>query len=342
MTPRSSGASDKIYPVTGIATIVAALAAEGIPPPDALAGTGLSPPELGSPATRVSLDQVIRCYRNAGKLSSDPCFACHAGLRFHVSTFGMYGFAILSSTDFRQAAHFAQQYRELATPDAEIVFREADESGFWIVNPVSLPAVDATIYRFIVELHFGLGISLHRDVMGSAFNPRELRVTWGSADGLQSGTNPFNCPVLFDQTENAMVFDRSWLDGPATLGNAVTYLQLVELCNQFIKELRSGSGLAGSVREALLHNLAMPMSLGAVSRRLKMPTRTLKRKLQEEGTSYRKIVDELRAQIAIRYLRETRLTVEEIAAALGYSEAASFRHAFRRWTSKSPGKFRLA
>lgn len=104
MTSRSLGATDKIYPVTGIATIVASLAAEGISPSDALAGIHLSPPELGSPATRVSLSQVIQCYRNAGDLSSDPHFAYHAGLHFHVSTFGMYGFAILSSTDFRQAA----------------------------------------------------------------------------------------------------------------------------------------------------------------------------------------------------------------------------------------------
>jgi AraC-like DNA-binding protein len=262
-------------------------------------------------------------------------------LHFHVSTFGMYGFAILSSPDFRQAARFAQQYYQLAAADADIAFKEEGDLGRWIINPVSLPSVDATVYRFIVELNFGLSVSLHRDVMGSAFIPRELRVTYGSPNGRRSNTDSFGCPALFGRAENAMVFDKNWLDGPATLGNAVTYLQLVELCDQLIREMQLRSGLAGSVREALLHNLAMPLSLDAVSRRLKLPTRTLKRKLQEEGTSYRKIVDELRTQMAIRYLRETKLTVEEIAASLGYSDAASFRYAFRRWAKQPPGKFRL-
>jgi len=333
--------TDKIHLVTRISTIVDSLVAEGISLSDALAGVHLSPQQLRSPATHVSLNQVIQCYRNAGDLSTDPYFAYHAGLRFHVSTFGMYGFAILSSPDFRQAARFAQQYNELAAADADIAFKEEGDLGRWVVNPVSLPSVNATVYRFIVELNFGLSISLHRDVMGSSFGPRELWVTYGSPNDRPPSANPFGCPALFGRSENAMVFDKNWLDGPATLGNAVTYLQLVELCDQLIKGLQLRSGLAGSVRETLLHNLAMPLSLAAVSRRLKMPIRTLKRKLQEEGTSYRKIFDELRTQIAIKYLRETKLTIEEIGASLGYSDAASFRYAFRRWTKQPPGKFRL-
>ena len=71
-----------------------------------------------------------------------------------------------------------------------------------------------------------------------------------------------------------------------------------------------------------------------------MPVRTLKRRLHEQGTSYRKIVNELRAQIAIRYLRETDLTIEDIASCLGYSEATNFRQAFRRWTKATPQQFR--
>src|SRR5208282_1309451 len=98
-----AGPDERIYPVAKIATIVDALAAEGVSPADALKGVHLSQSAISSPATRVSLNQVIECYCNAVRLSRDPRFACHAGLRFHVSTYGMYGFAILSSTDFRQA-----------------------------------------------------------------------------------------------------------------------------------------------------------------------------------------------------------------------------------------------
>jgi hypothetical protein len=99
---------DKVYPVIKLATVVDALAAEGIPAQDALAGARLSREAMSSPATRISLNQVIECYRNAAKLSREPHFSYHAGLRFHLSAYGMYGFAILSSMSYRQTMQFAE------------------------------------------------------------------------------------------------------------------------------------------------------------------------------------------------------------------------------------------
>jgi hypothetical protein len=123
--------NDKVYPVIKLATVIDALAGEGIPAQDALAGVGLSREAMFSPATRISLNQVIECYRNAAKLSGDPHFSYHTGLRFHLSAYGMYGFAILSSINYRQTMQFAEKYHQLATPLAEIRFKEraAAESG---------------------------------------------------------------------------------------------------------------------------------------------------------------------------------------------------------------------
>jgi AraC-like DNA-binding protein len=334
--------TDKVYPVSGIATIVDAIEAEGVASLEALDGVHLSPPQLRSPETRISLSQVIQCYRNASQLSADPFFAYHAGLRFHVSTYGMYGFAILSSTDFRQAAHFAEQYHQLVSGDVVITFKEKDGYGIWTIEPAPLPLVDARLYSFIVELHFGIIVSLSRDIMGASFMPRELRVTYNSINSTidRQPPNIFGCPVLFGRTENALVLDKQWLDGPAKLGNELTYLEVTKLCDQLMEEMHLRIGLAGSVREVLLINLAQQISFDAVAKRLKISTRTLKRKLRQEGTSYRKIVDGLRTQLAIKYLRDTELTIEEIASCLGFGDTASFRHAFRRWTKKTPGEFK--
>jgi AraC-like DNA-binding protein len=79
-----------------------------------------------------------------------------------------------------------------------------------------------------------------------------------------------------------------------------------------------------------------------VASKLKTSTRTLRRKLELEGTSFRDLVDELRAQVAIRYVHDTDFTIEDVAFRLGFSDAAAFRHAFRRWTNSSPQEFRRA
>ena len=87
-----TGPEDKVYQVVKLAVVIDALAAEGISVEDALAGVRISRNATSSPATRVSLNQIIECYRNANKLCHNPHFAYSVGLRFHVTDYGMYGF----------------------------------------------------------------------------------------------------------------------------------------------------------------------------------------------------------------------------------------------------------
>lgn len=332
--------NDKIYPVAKIAMAVNSLMAEGVSPAQALKGVDLSGDQLHSPDTRVSLIQVIQCYRNASHLSADRYFAYHTGLRFHVSGYGMYGFAILSSTSFRQAVQFGQRYHQLETPVASLAYSEDVDHAQWKIIPVPLPEIDQALYEFIVELYVGTAVSLHRDIMGVSFAPRQLRLAYHSPKNRRGADSVFGCQVLFAQVENAFVFDRKWMDGSPQLGNELTYQELIRLCDQQLKKMQLRIGLAGDVREALLRNLARPLPLDAVSKQLGVPVRTLKRRLQLQGTSYRKIVDELRTEIAIDYLRETDLSIEDIAHSIGFTEVSNFRHAFRRWTKKTPNEFR--
>ncbi len=335
-----AGPDEKIYPVAKLATIVDSLGAEGISPTDALSGVHISKSALSSPATRVSLNQVIECYRNAARLTRNPRFAYQAGLRFHVSTYGMYGFAILCSMNFRQTMHFAVKYHQLATPLAEISFKEEGNRGVWTFVPIPHPRVDAPLYKFLVELSLGIYLSLHRDVMGPSFVAREIHVTYSPPDDAQTYPEAFGCEVLFSQSENKLVFDAGWLDGTPQLGNEITYSAVLKLCDELLEEMQLGIGLAGKVRELLLINLMRPTSFDAIARYLNMTTRTLRRKLHEENTSFRQLADELRMQVAIKYLRDTDLTIEDIAYALGFSDAANFRHAFRRWTKAGPIEYR--
>ncbi len=334
------GPDDKIYPVVKIATILKALAAEGVSAEDALAGVALSASAISSPATRVSLNQVIECFRNAVRLSHDPYFAFHAGLRFHVSTYGMYGFAILSSTNFRQTIHFAVQYHQLATPLTEISFNDENGNGIWTFTPLPHPHIDARLFKFIVELSFGAILSLHRDVMGSSFAPRELHCTYLPPADAANYPKIFGCPVLFGQSANRFIFDSTWLNETPKFGNEITYAEIVALCDGLMEEFKLRIGFVGKVRQILLAKLLRPTRFGDVAKQLNMSMRTLRRKLHEENTSFRKLVDELRRDMAIKYLRDTNLTVEEIGHALGFSEAANFRHAFRRWTKAAPHQFR--
>ena len=334
------GPEDKIYPVVKLAVVVDALAAEGISTGDALTGGRISKDAMSSAATRISLNEVIDCYRNAHRLSPDPHFAYHAGLRFHVTDYGMYGFAILSNTNYRRTMQFAMKYHQLATPLAEIDFKEADGCGTWTITPMAHPRIDASLYRFLVEMQLGITLSLHRDIMGPLFAAREFHVTYGPPDHASEYPTIFGCPVLFSQSENQLLFDATWLDGTPKLGNEITYSTVLELCDRLVEDFQLRIGLVGKVRQVLMANLMRPKSFSDVARDLNMSARTLRRRLQEENTSFRNLVDELRKELAIKYLRDTDLTIEHIAESLGFSDEANFRQAFRRWTNAAPNQFR--
>jgi AraC-like DNA-binding protein len=139
-----------------------------------------------------------------------------------------------------------------------------------------------------------------------------------------------------------LVFDARWLDGRPNLGNAVTYAELCQLCDQLTNDLQLSAGIAGRVRSMILTDLVRHASFDSIAERLKMSPRSLRRRLQDEGTSFRELFDEVRAQVAIKYVRDTSLSIEDVTYALGFNDASALRHAFRRWTGAAPYEFRRA
>ena len=335
------GPDDKIYPVAKIAVIVEALASEGVPMDDALAGVGITKHEATLSATRVSRNQILECCRNAISLSlDDPHLAHRAGQLIHVATYGLYGFAMLSSMDFRQTMRFVTQYGQLVGPLTETTFHEAGQYGVWTITPLSHPNIEARLDRFLVELQISTYISLLRDCMGPGFNPHELHFTFAPPTDASAYSETFGCTVLFDQSKSGFTFDSAWLDKKPEFGNEMSYLTLVKLCDALLEELNLHIGLVGRVRKIILVNLMKPKGFEEIARRLGMSARTLRRKLAEENTSFRELMDDLRKELAIRYLRETALTVEDIAHMLGFSDSAHFRQSFRRWTKWPPSRYR--
>src|SRR5581483_7144181 len=141
-------------------------------------------------------------------------------------------------------------------------------------------------------------------------------------------------------TQDNLLFDASWLDRAAPLGNEISHYEAVKLCDALMEELRLRAGVTGRIRELLLMSQFAPLSIAAASQQMHMTERTLRRRLSEEQTSFRQLVHELRIQMAVKYLRDTDLTIQEIARAVGFSEEASFRRAIRRATKTAPQQLR--
>ena len=334
------GLRERVYEPTKLAALFDVLIDQGHPPRDILKNVNLTADEVHSPKSRISLADLMTAGKNAIRLSNDPHLPYRIGTSIHISAYGMYGFAILCCPDFRKTMAFAELYHALATPLASIKFAEQDGFASWFIEPNPDAVTDPQLYRFITEMQIGIHVSLMRDVMGPAFTPDRINLAYPQTAGFGLPADEIGCPLSFSSRTNQIMFQSTWLDQAANLGNRTTYPMVVVLCDDLLQDLKSRVGLAGEIRALLIRDIANPPTLAAIAKLLQVSDRSLRRQLQEQGISFRALLDELRMQIALKYLRTTRLANEDIALALGFSDAANFRRAFRRWTNKSPSELR--
>lgn len=334
------GFDDRVFTPIKLAATVDLLAAQGVAVPWILKGTQLSADDLGNPATRISVNQLIECYRNATRLSRDPHIGYRIGSTIHLPAYGMYGFAMLSSTSARRSMECAVKYHPLAAPTCSISFAERGRLARWTVEPIHHPRMDEALYAFVTELQIAIHVSLHRDTMGDAFVPREVLLTYAAPAEPQALSALIGCPVRYNQPVNQMVYDAHWLDIAPRFGNRVSFAATVASCDEQLAEMTQRCGIAGKVRSIILRDIANHPDFSSTARLLQTTPRTLRRQLRQQNTSFQQLLDEVRAEVAARYLQKTAMTNEEIAFALGFSDAANFRHAFRRWTNTTPREFR--
>ncbi len=334
------GLRERVYESTKLAAIFDVLVDQGCPADEILRYVNLTVEEVHSPKSRISLAELMTACKNAIRLSSDPHLPYRIGTSIHISAYGMYGFAILCCPDFRKAMAFAELYHALAAPLATIEFTEEEGVASWVIEPNARAAADPQIYRFITEMQIGIHVSLMRDIMGPAFTPDRISVAYPDAHDFGLPADQIGCRLSLASGTNQIIFRSAWLDQAANLGNKTTYPVVLALCDDLLDDLRSRIGIAGQIRTLLLRNITNPPTLAAIAKLLEVSDRSLRRQLREQGISFRVLLDELRMQIALKYLRTTRLANEDIALALGFSDAANFRRAFHRWTNKSPSEMR--
>ena len=321
-----------------LAAIVAELSRQGVDASAALEGTGLVAPELDSHTTRVSYRQLEVVVRNALRLSSDPAIGLKAGLRMHISAYGMYGYALLTSATLAEARTFAARYVRIIGPLCDLELSDDGATAVATLVPLFWPNATVDLHRFAVEFALSAHLTIGRDRVGDAFGFSRIVLDYAAPPHADAYDSLFECPVLFDQP--CCGYERELNDGPMALADSRTNAMVREMCDDLLGEVNRAGGMAGEIRRILIERPGSNLNIEALAEKLGTSERVLQRKLDSEGTSYRDIRAEVRMRLAIEYLRKTEMTNEEIAHRVGYSDAANFRHAFVRWTGKRPSDYR--
>lgn len=328
----------RIFSPQSIAAVVDELAEEGVAPAAVLEGTGLTHEQLEAHTTKVSYRQIDAVIRNALRLTRKGGLGLRVGNRMKITAYGMYGYALLSSPTRAAARDFAARYIRVVGPFCDFTVDYPDEGVVTTLQPLHWPNPNDDVHRFAIEFALSAHLQVTRDRLGSDFSFSRVEVDYPRPAYAAAYAERFNCPILFDQAVCAYAHARD--EGPIALADMRTHAMAREICEQVLDEINQAGGVASDIRRILIQQPGRFPSIAAVAQQLGLHPRALRRKLEAEGASYRDLLAELRMRLAIEYLRKTQMTNEDIAGRLGYSDAANFRHAFIRWTGKSPSDFR--
>lgn len=151
----------------------------------------------------------------------------------------------------------------------------------------------------------------------------------------------FGGVIRFGQTETKLAFPAWYLSLPVTLANREIHELVVGQAEALLGEQTVEPEFLHTVKTAITRDLPTSrVTLASVARALHLSPRTLHRRLEEHGRSFRDVMSEVRRTRAEAYLRSPSISLAEVAFLLGYSEQSTFQHAFKRWAGMTPGEFR--
>ena len=320
--------------------LLAGLGAEhGVPPERCLARTGLRLEVLRDPNVEVSAKQELTVVANLLEALGDPPgLGVEAGVRYHLTTYGIWGFALISSPTWRSAIGVGLRHIDLTFAFCRFRAREEGELMHLVLDTPDIPP---PLQRFVVERDSAAVQTLQQEVYSSPIPIQEVSYTFPAPPGGTARyAEVFGVTPRFDAEENSVGLPPEILDVPLPQANENTTAMAQAQCRELLAKRLVRTGFAGQVRDHLVTRLAAPPDLERVAASMHMSDRTLRRRLADEGVSFRGLLDEIREQLAEELLVTGGLSVAEVAERLGYVEVSSFSQAFRRWTGVGPRAFR--
>jgi AraC-like DNA-binding protein len=150
-----------------------------------------------------------------------------------------------------------------------------------------------------------------------------------------------HCPISFHAPQYSVTFSARLLQAPVVRNelDLAGFLSVAPY-HLVIKPAVSDTSVSVRIQELLGRDLLEPPDFEALTRMLNMSARTLRRRLEKEGSSYQRLKDNTRRDAAISLLSRTRLPIAEIAARVGFSDPSAFHRSFKKWTGLAPGEYR--
>jgi len=307
------------------------MAARDIAASRVLAGSGLTEAQLEDQQALVDMAGYHRVVENIVRLAPEEGIGLEMGLARELADFRILGYAAQACHTIRQSVEeFWGRYGDALGMMSKLSV--CDQSAKRVT--IELLAVDLSepTYRFFAEESWLLLLKLGSRVSGVGAQFEGMTFTYPEPAYGARYREIFNCPIKFNAGRTAAVISRQWFEQPlATTDTELCQLYRSNL-DQLMRQIDASCTLRGRLYEQLIKQGRRIPALEDVARQFGMSPRTLRRQLQEEGSSYRKVVEEFRMETSFDCLRTERLSAKQLSDRLGFADVNAFRRAFKKWT----------
>ena len=320
-----------------ILTILEGMGAAGVDVGAICAASGLSLADLETRETLVPNVHLIAMWREGTRLYGRGTLGIAAAMAAPTGRL-IVDYVASTSATLRQALEQVARYHRLITRNGDMRLRpEGDQTVLEVLPNLPLAAIPAQI------LEYSMSTVARRVLDFTGQRVRGVQLPHAPLGPREDYLRALGVAPRFEAETAGVLLDDELLAMPCR-GHDPNLFKVVRAhAEQLLQQQPQDSTMRAQVRRAVLASIAQgEPEMAAVARALATSDRSLQRRLQEEGTSFREVVDEARRELAVGYLGDRRMAVSEVAYLLGYAEAGAFTRAFKRWTGKTPGEMRAS
>jgi AraC-like DNA-binding protein len=324
--------------VPGSARAILRIAEErGYAPSRLCRGLGFRYGELVSRSLLLSYQQTRSLILRVLDQVGDPALGIAAGACQSPVSWGLPGLAMLTFPRLGEAVHFGIQHQIEA---GALVDHRLVEAGRAMHIDVIPKVFDLAIAPYLIEEALAGALAVGRYLAGEALTPLRVEFSFDGQEHESVCRRFFGCPVLFNRARNRMSLESRWLKAPLRGYDPVTCIAVRGEISALIKRPQGRHDLIESLANQLRFGIEEQTRQDELARMINLSGRSVRRRLATQGTNFRTLRDDARHERAIDLLKNSTMSIAEIAQAVGYSDARAFRRAFQRWTGHLPSSVR--
>ncbi|MFP6807271.1 MAG: AraC family transcriptional regulator [Pseudomonadales bacterium] len=307
---------------------------KGVDADDLFSRCGVDPAKRLDADARYPLYASNKMWRAAIHATKNPSLIYEVVHNIRPAMLHALGHAWIASRTLLEALQRFVRYHQLLSTNVNIKLEQAQGSYQLIcevIDTMDILHSDAVV-AFVLEMC--------RLSYGEELVPLEVHVTIMEPHDATIVNNFFRCSVEYGSSKNVLVFSSTDLSRRLDGANSAVAAAMDEVVIFYLAQLDAGdlvSQVRKFVAQTLIHG---EPDKQAIANELNMSPRTLQRRLEEEDTSVKEIVNETRHQLSLSFLDKPHYSIKEVAYALGFSDPSNFARAFRRWTGRTPRQYR--